>query len=62
MDKKFLLLVDIEATLQARIPGVVWYVIQEVEYDHPNAITAVDVEAAVDFCDQVLNINPNFIV
>lgn len=60
MDKKFILLVDIEATrLDAK--NTTHYVLQEIEYDHPNCIQAVDAEAALDYCAEVLYINPNYI-
>mgnify|MGYP006921310099 CR=1 FL=1 len=56
--KKFLLMVDIEATKDGE---AVFYVLQEIEYDHPNCIVASDAESAVDYCDEVLRIDPRFI-
>lgn len=60
MDKKFLLIVDPEATVLSS-PSTVHYVLQEIEYKSPNAIEAVDREAALDYCDVILGIKPEYI-
>jgi len=56
--KRFLLMVDVDATKNGEM---VFYVLQEIEYDHPNCIVAADPESAVDYCDIVLGIDPRSI-
>lgn len=55
MDKKWLLILDIERTLQDK-SGSLIFCLQEINYDHPHMFKASDREAAIDYCVEILHI------
>jgi hypothetical protein len=53
MDKRWILIVNVERTIEEERKC---FILQQIEYDHPQMFLAPDKEGALDYCVCVLDI------